>query len=101
MKERRDKGLCYYYDDKWLPGHKCKSPRLYLMSGLEVPLEDPPEDMYYDSMDLVEPVPEFDVVECKEPEISISARNKHKSDRQFKIHVFIGGLAESTGEHPH
>lgn len=73
MKERRDKGLCYYCDDKWLPGHKLNSLRLYLMSGLKLPLEDTSKDVYYDSTDLVDSVPEFDVVECKEPEISISA----------------------------
>lgn len=31
MKERRDKGLCYNCDDKWHPGHKCKSTKLFLM----------------------------------------------------------------------
>jgi hypothetical protein len=46
MKEKHDKGLCYYCDDKWLPGHKCKSPRLYLMSGLELPLNEPSEEVF-------------------------------------------------------
>ena len=35
MKERRDKGLCYNCDDKWGPGHKCKSARLFLMESEE------------------------------------------------------------------
>jgi hypothetical protein len=73
MKERRDRGLCYYCDDRWQPGHKCKSPLLYLLSGLELPSEVPLDDVYYDSNEVVEPVPEFDVAECKEPEISLNA----------------------------
>lgn len=73
MKERRDKGLCYYCDDKWLLGHKCKSPKLYLLSGLKLPQDEGPDDIYYDTADSAEPVPEFNVVECKEPEISLNA----------------------------
>lgn len=73
MKERRDRGLCYYYDDRWQPGHKCKSPRLYLLSGLELPYEVPSDDVYYDSTEAVEPVPEFEVAECKDPKISLNA----------------------------
>lgn len=33
MKERREKGLCYYCDDKWNPFHICKIPKLYSMQG--------------------------------------------------------------------
>ena len=25
MKERREKDLCYNYDEKWIRGHKCKT----------------------------------------------------------------------------
>ncbi|XP_035548740.1 uncharacterized protein LOC118349222 [Juglans regia] len=35
MKERRDKGLCYYCDSKWNPGHKCKNPKLFLIEEVE------------------------------------------------------------------
>jgi hypothetical protein len=73
MKDRREKGLCYYCDDRWVQGHRCKSPRLYLLSGLAIPSDDTGDDVYYDSSDAVEPVPEFDVVECKDPEISLNA----------------------------
>ncbi|KAA8544084.1 hypothetical protein F0562_021739 [Nyssa sinensis] len=31
MKERLDKGLCYNCDEKWAPGHKCKSAQLFIM----------------------------------------------------------------------
>jgi hypothetical protein len=85
MKERRDKGLCYYCDDKWQPGHKCKAPRLYLLSGLELPPKDSPEEVFYDSTDLVDPVPEFDVVECKEPEISINAISGSSGSKSMRL----------------
>ncbi|KAF5480102.1 hypothetical protein F2P56_000872 [Juglans regia] len=31
MKIRREKGLCYHCDSKWHPGHRCNSPKLYLI----------------------------------------------------------------------
>ncbi|KAF5481388.1 hypothetical protein F2P56_002043 [Juglans regia] len=34
MKERREKGLCYYCDTKWNPQHKCQHPKLYLLEGV-------------------------------------------------------------------
>jgi hypothetical protein len=33
MKERREKGLCYNCDEKFRPGHKCKSLTLFLIDG--------------------------------------------------------------------
>ncbi|GMJ02876.1 hypothetical protein HRI_003956800 [Hibiscus trionum] len=31
MQLRRDKGLCFYCDEKFTPGHKCKTPQLFLL----------------------------------------------------------------------
>ena len=36
MEERKKKGLCYNFDDKWAPGHKCKSAKLFLLEGVEI-----------------------------------------------------------------
>jgi hypothetical protein len=33
MKERRERGLCYNYDEKFRPGHKSKSLTLFLIDG--------------------------------------------------------------------
>ncbi|KAJ0036051.1 hypothetical protein Pint_24659 [Pistacia integerrima] len=33
MKERRDKGLCYYCDEKFRPGHKCKTQTLFMLES--------------------------------------------------------------------
>lgn len=34
--ERREKGLCYFCEDKYQPGHRCNKPRLYLLEGVEL-----------------------------------------------------------------
>ncbi|XP_042963178.1 uncharacterized protein LOC122297221 [Carya illinoinensis] len=34
MQERREKGLCYYCDEKYHFGHKCTRPKLFLLEGL-------------------------------------------------------------------
>ncbi|MED6208727.1 hypothetical protein PIB30_047950 [Stylosanthes scabra] len=44
IKQRQDKGLCYYYDEKYSLGHKCKSSYLLLVGGeeLEELMQGPP-----------------------------------------------------------
>ena len=32
-KDRRERGLCYYCDDKFAPRHKCRTPRLFMMEA--------------------------------------------------------------------
>jgi len=36
MDERRKRGLCYNYDEKWGVGHKCKNAKLFLLKGIEL-----------------------------------------------------------------
>ena len=36
MQERKKKGLCYNCDDKWGPGHKCESAKIFLLVGIEL-----------------------------------------------------------------
>lgn len=40
---RRDQGLCYHCDDKWSPGHRCKS-RLHLLLANEDVLPEATDD---------------------------------------------------------
>ncbi|XP_062173762.1 uncharacterized protein LOC133879249 [Alnus glutinosa] len=35
MRERREKGLCYYCDDKYSQSHVCKTLRIFLIQGME------------------------------------------------------------------
>nr|TKS13846.1 hypothetical protein D5086_0000049220 [Populus alba] len=30
-RERREKGLCYYCDEKFIPGHRCERPQLFMI----------------------------------------------------------------------
>lgn len=95
MKERRDKDLFYYCDDKWQPGHKCKAPKLYLLLGLELPLEEPADVVFFDSTALVDSVPEFDIVECKEPEISLNAISGSSSSKSMRLVGFLNSQRAS------
>ena len=35
MEERRKKGLCYYYDEKWQPRHNCKGHKLFMIEEVQ------------------------------------------------------------------
>lgn len=39
MEERKKKGLCYNYDEKWGPSHNCKNAMLFLLDYTEFVLE--------------------------------------------------------------
>ncbi|XP_074352969.1 uncharacterized protein LOC141692108 [Apium graveolens] len=34
-KEQREKGLCYYCDERYITGHKCSKPQLFMISEVE------------------------------------------------------------------
>lgn len=34
MKDRREKGFHYYCDSRWVPGHRCKSLKLFLIEKI-------------------------------------------------------------------
>jgi hypothetical protein len=40
MDERQLKGLCYNYDEKYFPGHKCKEQNLFMAISEEISEED-------------------------------------------------------------
>ncbi|XP_077218748.1 uncharacterized protein LOC143852956 [Tasmannia lanceolata] len=45
MQLRRDKGLCYNCDEKFAPGHRCKSRQLFLLDSEEELLNDTTEEI--------------------------------------------------------
>jgi hypothetical protein len=61
-RERREKGLCYYCDERFVPGHRCQRPQLFMIWDSSITGS---EDSV---LDLLEPVEE-DVI----PEISFHA----------------------------
>ena len=42
-RERREKGLCFYCDDKFTPRHRCTRPQLFMLE--DIPFEDGPTDI--------------------------------------------------------
>ncbi|KAK0605877.1 hypothetical protein LWI29_031727 [Acer saccharum] len=40
---RRENGLCYYCDEKYVPGHRCATPKLFMIDGLLEHEEDAPQ----------------------------------------------------------
>lgn len=56
MQERREKGLCYFCDERYQPGHKCNRPRLYLLEGMDFEGEEVDEEETY-TAETVEGIP--------------------------------------------
>ena len=61
MKERRDKGLCYYCDEKFWPRHHCKTQTLYMLVG-QTSLEDDNMDYSDDQPSSNNNVPEISML---------------------------------------
>ena len=40
MQERREKGLCYFCDERYQPGHKCNKPSLNLLERMDFEEEE-------------------------------------------------------------
>lgn len=59
------------------------------MSGLELSQDEPSEEVYYNSTDIVDSVPEFNVEECKDPEISISAISSSSGSKSICLVVVV------------
>eukprot|EP00253_Pinus_taeda_P019183 PITA_19183 len=86
MAERRKQGLCYYCDEKYSPGHKCKEPKFFQIDPTDYSSteEDPPLEEH-------EPLEEDnrqDIV-SDEPVISLHALAGISSPQTLKIRGFI------------
>ncbi|KAJ0668240.1 putative nucleotidyltransferase, Ribonuclease H [Helianthus annuus] len=53
-RERREKGLCYYCDDKYTPGHRCNKPQFFMIQDVLEDEEQTPDLDIHDS-DVTEP----------------------------------------------
>nr|TKS04638.1 hypothetical protein D5086_0000141070 [Populus alba] len=72
-KERREKGLCFYCDERYVPGHRCSRPQMFMM--VDVQQKEEGEDM---DMEIVEP--EEDI-----PEISFHALVGTNHPQTFQV----------------
>lgn len=96
MEEQRAKGLCFWCDDKFTPGHKCRTKRLY--SICLVGDEDENEDSALES------VREMEESEDMDPHISMNALEGvpgcytlKVTGRVHKLPIFI--LVDSGSTH--
>lgn len=89
--EKRKKGLCYHCDEKWNPNHICKSPKVYLLQGVEelVATEEMEETAAVDA----DEVSELDLKQkgvMVEPEISLNAITGTPSSKTMRLIGWIG-----------
>eukprot|EP00253_Pinus_taeda_P028301 PITA_28301 len=86
MAERRKQGLCYYCDEKYSPGHKCKEPKFFQIDATDYNSteEDPPLDEH-------EPLEDDNQQDnvSDEPVISLHALAGISSPQTLKIRGFI------------
>ena len=40
IEDRRKKGLCFYCEEKWFARHKCKTPKVFLMEGVQASMPE-------------------------------------------------------------
>ncbi|KAF8405168.1 hypothetical protein HHK36_010067 [Tetracentron sinense] len=80
MKERREKGLCYFCDEKWNPSHHCKKAKIYLMEGMEL----------FDNS-------EYEVEELtQEVLVSGDCGDKDEETPEISLHAIVGALSPRT-----
>eukprot|EP00253_Pinus_taeda_P003254 PITA_03254 len=86
MAERRKQGVCYYCDEKYSPGHKCKEPKFFQIDATNYnsTKEDPPLGEH----ELLEDDNQQDDV-SDEPVISLHALEGISSPQTLKIRGFI------------
>eukprot|EP00253_Pinus_taeda_P012985 PITA_12985 len=86
MAKRRKQGLCYYCDEKYSTGHKCKEPKFFQIDATDYSSteEDPPLEEH----ELLEENNQQDNV-SDEPVISLHALAGISSPQTLKIRGFI------------
>ncbi|XP_035544590.1 uncharacterized protein LOC118347985 [Juglans regia] len=86
MVERRRKGLCYFCDDKWQPGHKCARPKLFLLEGMEFGESSGEENVDATGELVVEPVE----VEAEMASISLQSMVGGGRPKTMRLMACIG-----------
>jgi len=76
LQARREKGLCYYYVEKYARGHRCKKKFYLLIAAPEIPSMDDELNHLLEHLDLqVEPSPDLN----PDPHITLASLNAHIS----------------------
>ncbi|MCY6488462.1 retropepsin-like aspartic protease, partial [Actinobacillus pleuropneumoniae] len=86
MAERRKQGLCYYCDEKYSPGHKCKEHKFFQIDATDYSSteEDPP----LEEQEAIEEDNQKEIV-SDEPVISLNALAGISSPQTLKIRGFL------------
>ena len=90
MVERRKQGLCYYCNEKYSPGHKCKEPKFFQIDAIDhssleeaPPLKEPEEEDEDNQQDNELPATPEELV------LSLNALAGISSHQSLKIKGFI------------
>ena len=88
IREQKEKGLCYNYDDKWGSGHICKTTCLFIMEGEDLDAEEIGQEGLIDKVKgkLCEGI----IVDEMETEISIHALCGSPNPKTMRIMRYIG-----------
>jgi hypothetical protein len=70
MQERREKGLCYFCDERYQPGHRCNRLKIYLLEGMGMEEESRMQESAEETL----PVEELEEATWKDPH---ELRKKH------------------------
>jgi hypothetical protein len=65
MDEHQLKGICYNYDDKYFPGHKCKEQNLFMAISEDISKEDVKTPLMSESLEITDITPPSDPPEVE------------------------------------
>jgi hypothetical protein len=83
MVECQLKGLCYNFDDKYFPGHKCKEQKLFMAISKDISEEDIETPLVSESPETLDITPPSDPHEV-EPFISLNALTGFSTPQTLK-----------------
>jgi hypothetical protein len=88
MAERQLKGLCYNFDEKYFPGHKCKEHNLFMAISEDIQEEDVDTPPVPKSPEISDIIPPSDPPKV-EPIISLNALTNFSAPQTLKLIGYI------------
>ena len=88
MEERRKKGFCFNCDEKFQPGHHCKSAKLFLLEGL-CPFQGPSSNVQLVELD------DSNIVLSPDSDMShlVSVESEHNMvEPEITLYALLGSL---------
>jgi len=75
MTKRRKQGLCYYCDDQYSPGHKCKEPKFFQIVATQTGSDDEaqPNELLGEEVMVSQDIAGDTKIPLEEPTISLLA----------------------------